>query len=497
MRLIEIISFVLILIWLLANYFQNFKNCLWKKTLPFLAIILNTINFLFNKNRWQMVPISIFIIILIAIELIPNKNKIIIKNNFLRIVGMILTFVLFAITLSFPLLLPVLDLPKPHGPYDIGTVSIRMTDSTRKEIYTSEPNDDRNILVKVWYPTDNKESNKPVTYWDKEGLTGKAYSLNADMGTFWYKHLSDIKTNSFAEAPIANKEKNYPIIIYSHSFVGLNTENTILFEELASQGYVVFSIGHTYETIISIFPDGEVVPENYNYIFELYDSNFEQEEQLYQLFYNSKNIAEKQAIIKQILTIDDSSTAMIKTRTKDVIFVLDELEKLNQNGSLFDSKLDLTQVGVMGWSFGGATAIDACIIDTRCKAGINIDGWPYGENFSSNIILSQPFMVINAADGDESDNIVGELAYQRSEDDAFRIIIDDTSHTNFWDFPFFFNIYKHLGYWGTIDSLRLVEIENAYISAFFDKYLKNENNIAIEEISNRFPEIEFYATFPQ
>ncbi len=496
MRLIEIISFGLVLIWLLANRFQNFKNSLWKKALPFLTIFPNIINFISNNNRWQMIPISIFILILIVIELIPKKNTRIIKNNLLRSVGIILTFILFAITLSFPLLLPIPDLPKPHGPYNIGTVSIRMTDSTRKEIYTSEPNDDRNILVTVWYPTDNPGFNKPVSYWDKKGLTGKAYSLNADMGTFWYKHLSDIKTNSFAEVPISNKGESYPIIIYSHSFVGLNTENTILFEELASQGYIVFSIGHTYETIISIFPDGEVVAENYNYIFELYDSNVEQEEQLYQSFYNSTNATEKQAIIKQILTIDDSSTEMIKVRTEDVVFVLDELEKLNQNGSLFDTKLNLNRVGIMGWSFGGATAMDVCIIDARCKAGINIDGWPYGENFSSNQILSQPFIVINAASDDESEKVVGELAYQRSEGDAFRIIIDDTSHTNFWDFPFFFNIYKQLGYWGTIDSLRLAEIENAYISAFFDKYLKNENNIPLEEIGNRFPEVEFYASFP-
>jgi hypothetical protein len=31
-------------------------------------------------------------------------------------------------------------------------------------------------------------------------------------------------------------------------------------EEMASHRYVVFSIGHTYETLISIFPGGRVVP---------------------------------------------------------------------------------------------------------------------------------------------------------------------------------------------------------------------------------------------
>ena len=36
---------------------------------------------------------------------------------------------------------------------------------------------------------------------------------------------------------------------------------------------------------------------------------------------------------------------------------------------------DLTRVGEMGMSFGGSTAGAVCMVDRRCAAGINLDGW--------------------------------------------------------------------------------------------------------------------------
>ncbi|MBN1264891.1 MAG: hypothetical protein JXA25_05310 [Anaerolineales bacterium] len=263
-----------------------------------------------------------------------------------------------------------------------------------------------------------------------------------------------------------------------------------MFEELASQGYVVFSIGHTYETIVSIYPDGEIAGEDYTYIFNLFDSNSEQEIQLYKDFEIAGDLSEKRELIRRILTVDDAATNMLRVRTEDVVFVLDEIEKVN-NGGLFESRLDMDRVGIMGWSFGGATAVDACIADKRFKAGINIDGWPYGEYFNSGKRLSQPVMVINAESDDETDHIVGEMVFDRSENDSYRLTIENTSHTNFWDFPLFFDVYKYLDYWGPLGAARLSDINNAYITCFFDTYLKGREVSEFTENAGLFPEVEF------
>jgi len=61
-------------------------------------------------------------------------------------------------------------------------------------------------------------------------------------------------------------------------------------------------------------------------------------------------------------------------------FVLDRLERLNTSDASgkFTGRLDMTRVGVFGHSFGGAAALQFCHEDSRCKAGIDVDGAPHG-----------------------------------------------------------------------------------------------------------------------
>ncbi len=41
---------------------------------------------------------------------------------------------------------------QPTGAYPIGSASYHWTDSSRKELYTAEPKDNRQLMVQVWYP---------------------------------------------------------------------------------------------------------------------------------------------------------------------------------------------------------------------------------------------------------------------------------------------------------------------------------------------------------
>ena len=90
--------------------------------------------------------------------------------------------------------------------------------------------------------------------------------------------------------------------------------------------------------------------------------------------------------------------------TGDIAFVLDRLARLNASDSSgkFTGRLDMTRVGVFGHSLGGAVAAQFCHEDSRCKAGIDIDGAPHGSVIRDG--LAQPFMFLLSDHGDESDS---------------------------------------------------------------------------------------------
>jgi hypothetical protein len=100
-------------------------------------------------------------------------------------------------------------------------------------------------------------------------------------------------------------------------------------------------------------------------------------------------------------------------------------------------------------------------------------------------------MLIRSEDDDEMEGIIGKLVMDQTGSDAYMLTIDDARHANFWDFPLFFEIYKRLGYWGTIDPLRLLEIERHYITGFFDRYLKGMEEDSLEPFTSEFPEVTF------
>jgi predicted dienelactone hydrolase len=310
------------------------------------------------------------------------------------------------------------------------------------------------------------------------------------MGTFWYSHLNRVKTNSHSGAQISSSEKRYPVVIYSHSFYGLDTENTMLMEQLASHGYIVVSMAHTYENIVTQLPQHEVIPGNLDYLFSLYDAHADQEEALYQEFRKAPDEKTRFDLLRQILAVDEQSTRLLRIRTEDVLMVLHALDQWNQVDDRFRSRLDLERVGILGWSFGGSTAIESCMADSTFKAGVNLDGYPYGPLFNGGKKMHQPLMLIQSESDDVMENMVGRLQMERARSDRYYLMVKGAQHLNFWDFPFFFKIYKYINFWGPIDPLRMREIEGTYVVGFFDRYLKGKEIPALDQETSPFPEVE-------
>jgi pimeloyl-ACP methyl ester carboxylesterase len=188
--------------------------------------------------------------------------------------------------------------------------------------------------------------------------------------------------------------------------------------------------------------------------------------------------------------------------TADIAFVLDRLERLNISDSSgkFTGRLDMTRVGVFGHSFGGATAAQFCHDDSRCKAGIDVDGQPFGSVIQAG--LHQPFMFLLSDHGDSSDPVSRQIGaniqsiYDRLPPDGrLRIAIRGANHFLFSDDGALLKSHivlralRILGVVG-IDGGRQLAVTEYCVRSFFDAHLKGAGVSQLKISSPLYPEIQ-------
>ena len=258
------------------------------------------------------------------------------------------------VTLVVSTLVPVFRIPEPTGLYAVGTQDFYWVDDSRLEKFTSDPNDMRELMVRVWYPADPASRGRSAAVLGRSRPAwGPLILERMGLPTFIANHMDLAVTHSYLDAPLYGTVSQFPVLVFSHGFGGDDfARHLTLMEELASHGYVIASVSHTYETLYTEFPDGRVVLEEPL----AFDSSL------------THNYGP--------LNLDDR----LGTWVEDAGFVLDQLEMLNggEIESQFNGRLDMERVGVFGMSFGGAMSMEFCLIDTRCKAGANLDGSQFG-----------------------------------------------------------------------------------------------------------------------
>src|ERR1700722_1013716 len=149
---------------------------------------------------------------------------------------------------------PTPYLPEPTGPYPAGTASVWLTDTYRPDPRFSEVNA-RELMVSLWYPATPSDGHRAryMTPAESElqltsrGITGVPPDA-----------LSMVRTNAVTDATPAGRQRSPPLVVLSPGFTNSRSTLTALAEDLASHGYVVAGIDHTYESFATAFPDGRV-----------------------------------------------------------------------------------------------------------------------------------------------------------------------------------------------------------------------------------------------
>jgi dienelactone hydrolase len=371
-------------------------------------------------------------------------------------------------------------LPTPTGPFAVGRTQYVWSDAAHSDPLAPQPGTRRELLVWIWYPAAPRQLSQNVdNYLSAPCRTALERQSGVLLTQFVTRDLSRVRTHSTGDAEVSPQQRSYPVVLMRAGLAALTTDYTSLAEDLASHGYVVVGFDAPYRSFVVVFPDGRVIaraPQNNADLV----SGSEQE-----------HLANK----------------LVQAWSADMGFALDQLERLNTSdpSDKFLGRLDMQRVGVFGHSLGGAEALQFCHDDSRCKAGIDVDGAPLGSVIAEGV--TQPFMFLlsdhagESADAQTPESIRQAGAnifsiYDRLPGDRrLMIMIRGAGHYMFSDdgamlkSPLVMHVIRTLGI-VRIDGRRQVAVTRHYISTFFDVYLKGA---LASELRNQpgYPEIEY------
>jgi predicted dienelactone hydrolase len=451
MRTLEILIPILLTIHILWPLITRRARPVAVKLIPPLALLLTLAHLAIEGYRWQMIPIYI-ITATIAVLYIPALFKKDTANRPLRgwrETASILTLILLGISTALPAVLPVPRVSDPSGPYQVGTQTFLLTDPSRQELY-SDREELRKIMMQVWYPAAPRPRDVHAPWMENADIFAPAIADYLELPPFFLDHLALSKSPAFLNTPLAPSKDGYPIILFSHGWNGFAAQNSAQMVELASHGYVVAAMQHTYGAIVTVFPDGQVAFNNPNALPEtMPDPGY-----------------------------TDAARLLVNQWSGDLSKALDFLTEQNTDlASPFHGALDLSHVGVYGHSTGGGAVIQFCGIDARCTAGLTQDAFmtPVSLEVLDQGVKQPFFFLFSQAWADEVDSKNNQLFhefYSHLPSPAPVATILGTRHHDFSDLPLLSPLAPQFGLKGPINGKLVVKILNDYLLAYFDQELK-------------------------
>ncbi|HEX6453230.1 MAG TPA: alpha/beta hydrolase, partial [Trebonia sp.] len=327
----------------------------------------------------------------------------------------------------------------------------------------------RELMVSLWYPATSPDGRRAqyMTPAESElqlasrGITGVPPDT-----------LSTTRTNAVSNATSAGHQRGLPLVVLSPGFTSSRSTLTALAEDLASHGYVVAGIDHTYESHATAFPDGRVTT----------------------------------CLAREARRRGSGSQEKVAAgRAADVSFVLGELTGAHPAwpGA---GLIDPSRVAMAGHSAGGAAAIAAMLADSRIRAGIDMDGATCAPIPDHG--LSRPFLFLgkqsNYTPGTGSAVTPGTRDWKllRGAVTTWErdwelltgwkrwLVVVGAVHASFTDLALLADqIGIDIG--AGLSGARSLDITRAYVRAFFDQHLCGKPQTLLDQPSPRYPEVAF------
>ncbi|KNB53093.1 alpha/beta hydrolase family protein [Streptomyces caatingaensis] len=340
------------------------------------------------------------------------------------------------------------EVPAPTGALPVGERTLRLVDSARTDPWKPSAGP-RELMVTVRYPA-------------RSSAGAKAPYVSAALSQELYGNdkLSTVRTHAVVDAAPAQGRAR-PVVVLSPGFTQGRSSLTALAEDLASRGYVVAALDHTYESAVE-FPGGRV---------------------------EKCELCAKE---------DVDNGALVRNRAEDIRFLLDRIT--GGEGLVPGLKVDTSRIGVAGHSLGGASAVEAAGRDARVAAAADLDGDLFTRQPAGG--LRKPVMLLGAARA-------GELGGERDTwSPAWKNLtgwkrwldVGKGGHMTFTDNQWLADSVglpegvppdAYEGAFGTVRSERGNALTRAYVGAFFDKHLNGAASPLLDGPSKDFPEVSF------
>lgn len=470
MRLLEGIIFLIVFFTTVLILIGNFKRIKIAKYLPVIGFVTFILHLLIEGKRWQLYPLYLIIIIYFALSIIKLTGRIssyklnnhkIIKGS---VIGIMILFLLVSAMSAYAF--PIYKMAVPSGKYKIGTVAFDVIDENRKAIYSNNLKSNRKIKLQVWYPAEDTKGYKQVTWLQDGDVVANGISKMMKFPGFLLSHTSLVMSNSYANAPINSEKDRYPLVIISHGWTGFRNLHTDVAELLASEGYMVIAIDHTYGSAVTVFNNGEVE-------------------------YLNSNALPKREITPNFL---EYANTLVNTYAGDIELTLDTLEKFNlgYGNSIFKDRLDLTTIGLLGHSTGGGASVITALNDKRIKAVVGLDAWVEPikqEDIKSG--LNVPSLFLRSEEWEKGQNNKNLLLLLDSGKNARELYqINGINHLDFSMIYMYSPLTKYFKITGKLDGRIAGQIQQEFIFKFYEKYLRNNSNSSAQEVSKKYKEVK-------
>jgi predicted dienelactone hydrolase len=403
------------------------------------------------------------------------------------------------------ILFPVWRLPTPSGKHAVGVRTFELDDASRPHVFTRSDGP-RRLLVRVWYPAEPVAGATPRYYFDEVEAKATARTMGSLLGFEpLLTYIKHVRTNAYEDAPLLSGAQQLPTIFYSHGYTSFLAQNSALCEDLASHGYVVYSVQHTYDSSATAFADGSVAEIDPDLLEA--DRNFSTRDKKREAMVQGATGPSFDKRLQGQLEYAEASLAdgdrirVLSPRTwvADQLFVHDRLQagEVPEPIRPLAAACDLTRTGEMGMSFGGATAGVISLLDPRCVAAINLDGGDF-HFLAFNTDMRVPFLMLHSdirglynsmdvtPEGEYrsfNDFSYETFAHAGAQENVHRVEIKESQHLGLSDFTLFMRRPLRDALLGSTPTDVMIGAQNDLVREFFDKYLRGKQN--------DFPEDQF------
>jgi len=135
-------------------------------------------------------------------------------------------------------------LPAPTGHQPVGVTSLYLKDTSRPDPWVPEVNY-RELMVSVFYPATHEQTQPTKQYMTP--TESAAYLEGEDVPGLPLDILSTVRTNAVVDARPTGRRHSLPLVVLSPGYTNSRATLSSLAEDLASHGYVVVTIDHTYD----------------------------------------------------------------------------------------------------------------------------------------------------------------------------------------------------------------------------------------------------------